>query len=85
MDFKFLKKLESLPPSALAKARNSDERLLVLVKLRKGASRPLYIVPRAQLGPEMFSSEILARDLERIESDPAVESVSVSQALPLIK
>ena len=85
MDFKSFKKLESLPASALAKPRSSDERLVVLVKLRKGATRPSYIAPRAHMGPELFSAEIHAGELARIESDPAIESVSVSQQLPLIE
>jgi hypothetical protein len=84
IDFKSLKKLESLPASVQAGIGN-DERLVVLVKLREGASRPSYIVPRAQMGPDIFSAEIRAVDLSRIESDAAVESVSLSRQMPYIK
>lgn len=84
IDFKSLKKLESLPASALAEPRGDDDRLVVLVKLREGATRPSYILPRANIGPEIFSAEIRASELPRIESDPTIESVSISQRLPLI-
>jgi len=85
VDFKSLKKLESLPASALAQPRGDDDRLVVLVKLRKGATKPSYISPRAHMGPQIFSAEIRASELARIESDPTIESVSISQRLPLIK
>ena len=84
MDLKSLKKLESMPASA-GVSRGDDERLLVLIKLREGAARPGYISPRAEMGPQIFSAEINAGQLARIESDPAIESVSVSRRLPLIE
>ena len=84
MDLKSLKKLESLPASA-ATSRGEDERLLVLVKLHKGAKRPSYIAARAQMGPEIFSAEIEAGQLARIQADPAIESVSISRQLPLVE
>jgi len=84
VDFKSLKKLESLPAFALAEPRSDDDRLVVLVKLRDGATKPSYISPRAHIDSKLFSAEIRASDLARIESDPTIESVSISQRLPLI-
>jgi hypothetical protein len=84
MDLKSLKKLESVPASAEA-SRSDDERLLVLVKLHKGAARPGYISPRAEMGPQIFTAEISAGQLASIEADPAIESVSISRRLPLIE
>jgi len=85
IDFKSLKKLESLPASVQAEPHGDEDRLVVLIKVRQGADHPSYIVPRAKMGPDIFSAEIRAGDLSRIESDPAVETVSVSRQIPLIK
>jgi hypothetical protein len=84
VDLKSLKKLEPMPASS-GVSRADNERLLVLVKLREGAARPAYISPRAEMGPQIFSAEITAGQLASIESDPAIESVSISQRLPLIE
>ena len=85
MDYKSLKKLETPPPSAQSKPKGDEELVLVLVKLRKGAARPAYISPRSEITEQLFSAEIRAGDLARLDADPAVESVSISRQLPLIK
>jgi hypothetical protein len=85
MDLKSLRKLETLPSSAQAKPRGDDERVLVLVKLRDGAAQPSYVVPRARMGTGIFSAEVRAGDLSRLDSDPAVESMSLSRPLPVIE
>jgi hypothetical protein len=84
IDFKSLKKLESLTASAQAEPRSDDDRLVVLVKLREGATHPSYISPRARISSKIFSAEIRAGELARIETDPTIESVSISHRLPLI-
>jgi hypothetical protein len=84
-DFKSLKKLETLPPSAQSGELEDDRRLLVLLKVRESRSPPAYVTPRAQMGPQIFSAEIKASDLKTLESDPDVESVSISKKLPLIE
>ena len=84
VDLKSLKKLESLPAS-LCEPRSDDDRLVVLVKLRTGANQPSYLTPRAHMGPQIFSAEISAGDLPRMESDSSIESVSVTRRLPLIE
>jgi hypothetical protein len=84
VDLKSFKKLETPSPEAQAGTRGDGQRLLVLVKLRDGASQPTYIVPRAKISAQIFSVELPASDLQRLESDPAVESVSISRRLPLL-
>jgi hypothetical protein len=79
-----MKKLETVSPSVGAQPQDKDARVLVLIKLRPGAERPEYLVPRAEIAPGMFSAEVAAGDLERIESDPAVETMSLSRSVPLI-
>jgi hypothetical protein len=85
IDLKSLKKLESLPASAQAEVRGDDERMVVLVKLRKGATRPSYISPRSEISAQMFSAEIRAGDLAQLEADPAIESVSLARQLPSVE
>lgn len=85
VDLKTLKKMEPSPASAQSAQRNDEEHLVVLVKLRKGWACPTYVSPRAQIGPEIFSAEVLAGDLVRLEADPAVESMSLSRTLPVIE
>lgn len=77
-DIKSLRKLEF----SVAPLPQGNERVLVLVKLRSGAKCPPYLSPRAQITPEMFSVEMAAQELVRLEADPAVESVSLSKRLP---
>ncbi len=84
IDVKTLKKLEPLPAAVGAESLSDDSRLVVLVKLRKGARPPSYLAARARMGDQIFSAEISARDLARVEADPSVESVSVSRKLQLI-
>ena len=84
VDLKSLKKLEALPPAAMAGAPGDDDRFMVLVKLREGAKQPAYILSRAKMGAKIFTGEILAKDLMRIDSDPDIVSVSLSRPLPLI-
>lgn len=85
VDYKSLKKVEALPASSATGEPDDDDRLVVLVKLSAGAAEPSYMSPRARMGDRIFSAEVRARDLVRMEADPAVESVSVSRRLPLLK
>ncbi|RFB87663.1 hypothetical protein B5K11_26325 [Rhizobium leguminosarum bv. trifolii] len=85
MDFKTLQKLESVPGSMQAKPRDPEEDVLVLLKLRKGHSVPGYVRPRARISGDIVSGEIRAGDLERLAEDPAIESMSLSKALPVIE
>jgi len=83
IDLKSLRKLESLPASAPTRlGEDDDASLLVLVKLRTGASCPDYVARRGELSDCLFSAEVTASTLVRLEADDAVESVAVSKLLP---
>lgn len=81
IDLHNLKKLESLPAS-IQSQYDDHMRVLVLVKLRDGASCPDYVVVRGSMSDCLFSAEITAEDLWRLEADEAVVSITVSQVLP---
>jgi hypothetical protein len=85
IDFKSLKKLESLPAGSTAQSRSGTGTVEVLVKLRKGAQRPAFVTPRTQISTDLFSAEIPFGDVERLQGDPNVESMSISQKMPYIK
>lgn len=85
MNLKSLRKLETLPPSLQARPRDGDESVLAVVKLRTGFKAPHYIVPRATFGDRMVSAQVSVADLDRLEADPAVESMSLSRSLPVIE
>lgn len=84
MDLKSLHKLETIPYSSQPAVNSDSETVSVLVKLKKGHSRPPYVVPRAQISDEMFSAQVRTSELSRLEEDEAVESMSLSRALPVI-
>jgi hypothetical protein len=80
-----LRKVETPSVQTQSRVLSDDESMVVLVKLHKGFGPPSYLEPRGSFSPELFSAEIPASILQRIESDPAVESVSVSSRLPGIR
>ena len=82
IDLHSLTKLENVPGSV--QTQDPAARVVVLVRLHPGAERPAYIAPRAQIAPDLFSAEIPAGDLKRIENDPAVASMALSRTLPMI-
>lgn len=85
IDFRSLKKLESLPAGSAAQTRSSTDKVEVLIKLRKGAKRPAFVIPRTQISNQIFSAEIAFGDVERLQRDPSVESMSISQKMPYIE
>jgi hypothetical protein len=85
IDLSKLRKLETPSASVQSRQPSDDEKMVVLVKLRQGFARPSYLVPRGEISAAMFSTEVPASALQRIESDPAVESVSISKLLPSIR
>ena len=84
VDFKALKKLETLQPSEAARDLSDDERLLLIVKLRDGAEKPDYVTARTDVAAGMFTAEVSAGQLHKLQSDPAVESMSISRKMPAI-
>jgi hypothetical protein len=90
IDFSSLKKVEGLPafsqqPRHASNGLVRDGRVAVLVKLRQGEQRPSYLTPRAVFGPELFSAELDAEQLSRLDADPAIESIGPPKALPVIE
>ncbi|WFU42725.1 hypothetical protein QA640_09820 [Bradyrhizobium sp. CB82] len=85
IDFKSLHKLESVPGSLSSRTRSANEIVQVLVKLRKGAKRPSFIKPRAQITSRIFSADVTFGDMQRLEADPAVESMALARRMPGIK
>jgi hypothetical protein len=82
IDLTSLRKLEGAPASAAAAPLEGIVR--VLIKLREGFAHPAYLKPRAHYGPSIFSADIPAEQLPRLESDGAIETVSLSQRLDRI-
>ena len=79
-----LRSLHKLDFSAAPARVDSGDRVLVLVKLCEGAARPDYIAARAEISHDLFSAEILVDELQRLEEDPAIQSVELSRRLPPI-
>lgn len=84
-DFKSLQKLETPSPSVSAKGMDAGARLVVVVKTKEGAQMPSYVNVRSKISAQIFSGEMTAVDLPRLQADPSIESVALSQRLPLIK
>lgn len=84
IDFSSLRKMEAAPGATQARPPADDARVVVLVKLHSGAALPAFLTPRARIAPDMFSVEVAAGELARIEQDPAVASISLSRSLPMI-
>ena len=80
IDLRSLKKLDF----SAAPAPAAGERMVVLVKLREGAARPAYLAARGEFAGNLFSAEVSAEDMAKLEADPAVESVALSRKLPVI-
>lgn len=83
IDLRSLKKLETLPGSAATEA--AEGRMTIIVRLHPGAERPDWIEPRALVGDDMFTAEVDATELERIEADPAIAAVALSRNLPMVE
>jgi hypothetical protein len=81
-----LTRLHKFSDVDLAKASTlhaDDESFLVLIKLRPGAERPSYVTARANVNEGIFSALVTGADLKRLEFDPSVQSVSVSQQMQI--
>ncbi len=79
-----LRTLHKLDFSAAPSPVDAGERVLVLVRLCEGAQRPDYLAARAEISHDLFSAEIPVEQLQRLEEDPAVQSVELSRRLPPI-
>ena len=83
MDFTKLKKLES----AGARPAHSDRDRVVtaIIKVKTAGYCPEKVKVRSQVDDHLFTAEIKTGDLDGLEADPEVETVSLSRTLPLQK
>lgn len=79
-----LKKLESssLPASP---AREEDETFEAIIKVRKPDYVPPDVKVRAKIDPHMFTVEVAAKELAKLEEDPEVISVALGKKLRVIE
>jgi hypothetical protein len=82
--FEDLKKLESssLPASP---TWEEDESVEVIIKVRKPNYLPPNVTVRAQIDSHIFTGEIPARALTKLDQDPEVISVAVGKKLRVIE
>lgn len=80
MDFSAFRKID-LPASVLAGFRSASDILTAIVQLREGARAPDYVEPTTWIGGALFTTRINADQWQRLETDPAVASVSLGETL----
>ncbi|MGE3468498.1 MAG: hypothetical protein AB7J13_16370 [Pyrinomonadaceae bacterium] len=67
--------------SILPLASEDSDVVQAIVKVREPSYVPPYVRVRASIGPEIFTGELKFEDLESLEQDPKVESVSIRKKL----
>ena len=67
--------------SILPLARKPSDLVQAIIKVRKPNYVPQYVRVRASIGSGIFTCELKYEDLESLEQDPKVESVSISKDL----
>lgn len=87
VDFGSFKKLEGLPALHRAKESGALDRLLILLKLRKGYAAPDYVEARGDdpVAPGFLSAIVGEDQLPRLNADPAVHSFSITRRLPAVE
>jgi len=83
IDLARIHKVSDVDVAKTSTSHADDESFLVLVKLRPGAERPSYVTARACVGTGIFSALVTGAELERLEIDPSVQSVSISQQMQI--
>jgi len=78
-----LKKLEAA--SLRSSAPEGDERLELIIKVRKPHYVPPGIAIRARIDPHLFTGEAPASALANLEQDPEVVSVALGKHLRTIE
>ena len=58
--------------------------MVIMLKLKENQELPSYVKLRTKFSSQLFSAELLAADLERLDQDTAVLSFSLSRALPVL-
>lgn len=80
MDFSKLKKLETM--GVRPRDADADRVVTAIVKVKKANYHPRALAVRSQIDNCLFTAEFKVRDLSDLESDPLVETISLSKALP---
>ncbi len=68
-----------------SRAAGSDERLTAIITVNVDGYIPVYVDLRSRISADMFTAEFNASLLGRLERDPAVKSVAVSEKLHIIE
>jgi len=71
--------------SVVPLARNASDVIQAIIKVKEPDYVPMSVHLRASIGPCIFTGELKSGDLESLERDPKVESVSISKKLKSAK
>jgi hypothetical protein len=83
MDFKKLR--ESQQPGGEEKDVSPPRRVTGIVKVRTDHYCPANVEVRSKIDERLFTAEFSSDQLAALRSDPQIETVSVSQPIPLQK
>ena len=67
--------------SAIPLAHEPSDVVQAIIKVKESNYVPLCVRLRAEIGPDIFTGEFKYDDLETLEHDPKIESVSISEEL----
>jgi hypothetical protein len=81
MNIKFsdLKKMELSGASHLP--RVVEGKLALIVQLNEGCELPEYVHARCKISSLIYTANVLASDIDRLDKDPAVLSYSVARPM----
>ena len=71
--------------SVIPLAQNASDVIQAIIKVKEADYVPVSVHLRALIGPCIFTGELKYGDLESLERDPKVESVSISKKLKSAK
>jgi hypothetical protein len=78
IDLRSLKKFELSPA---ARPLGGNEPVTVIVKLKDGARLPAFVNARSEISAQIFTAELTPEQIRLLESDPNIESLSLSKRL----
>lgn len=67
--------------SVIPLAQNASDVIQAIIKVKEPDYVPVSVQLRASIGPCIFTGELKSGDLESLERDPKVVSVSISKKL----
>jgi hypothetical protein len=71
--------------SVIPLAHNASDVVQAIIKVKETNYIPKYVRLRASIGPNIFTGEFKYDDLESLQEDPKVESVSISKELKSVE